>query len=245
MPDNIRFTIDVDGIPRKLLSVSKQQTGLIFDHKPSSSQRPILGGSAIDGRIHYDRSTLHYSMRSSTGNLITRTSEAARGLRRHMQFTLALKTNNNFAPLIARRFPDLSKWEQVTDGHPVVSLGAFDPSKYNLITCVYVSKDCRSLQLFDPHLSQGIKIVEAVLDIFRITILYAFYPSPSINECTSRFYRTTHPKMLTDQDEIWSNRFIMSGFDDYYVLEDFLATERRFQIEFLQTTGRWLPSRYA
>jgi hypothetical protein len=239
----LRYTIEVGGQARKILSVSHQSTGLIFDHKPAWWHRAKPGSPDVVGRVEFDRATFHHSHRSPIGNLITRTSPRSGSLNRHTQFTLALKTNNNFAPLIARRFPNLSDWGSAPAGPNDISLGELDPVNFSLVTCLYIGNRDRIFSIHDEYLAEGVNVSEVTIADYKILLLYTFYAIQSIDFGTQRFYFTDQPKNLKDESHRKQNNFIMQGFDDYNVLEDFFRTETLFRREFSQLTGQGMGDR--
>lgn len=241
---HLRYTIEVDGCARKILSVSLRKTGLIFDLKPALFHRPADGKSAVDGRIEYSKATFHHSLESPTGNLITKTTVGSSGNNRQTQFTRALKSTNNFAEIFGRRLPDLSKGWPVSNGERSdVSLGKLDPVFFNLVICVFVGNADRKFSLHnDPVLEYGINVNEQTIGNYKIIILYSFYEQPSIDHGTSTFLWTTKPENLQDIS-IRENNCIMNGFNDYEVRERFFSLEHKFKRNYLELTDRWMGDR--
>lgn len=240
----LRYTIEVDGIARKILSVSLQKTGLIFDLKPALWHRPAPGKGAVDGSIEYSRATFHHSRDSPTGNLITKTTPSSGGLSRKTQFTLALKSTNRFAEIYGRRLPDLSEgWPESNGGPSDVSLGKLNPQSFNLVVCVFVGNADRPFSLHnDPVLEYGINVNERTLGDYKVLILYSFYEQPSIDHGTSTFLWTTKPENLP-ASAIRENDYIMNGFNEYEVRERFFLLEHQFKLDYLELTGKWMGDR--
>lgn len=144
---------------------------------------------------------------------------------------------------MARRFPNLSNWASAPDGPVGTSLGKLDPSNFTLMMCSYVGNRHRTFNITDDYLAYGVNVLENCIGNYKILTLYTFYNCPSIDHGSRRFYFTLDPDTLENKDDIRSNSFVMEGFDDFEVLEDFFRAETELRREYFQLTGLWMLDR--
>lgn len=241
---SLRYTVEVGGRALNILSVHLRKNELHFDFKPAEYSRRTPGSDSAPERIEYERSTFHFSPTSRTGNQITRKLGTPAGEHRQYHFTNAIKTTNAFAAVFSRRFPDLEKgWPESPGGPNDISLGDFDPRNFQLVISVFAGNADREFSIHDPFLAEGINISEQILGKYKILILYSFYESPSIEQGTKAFFHTVRTESISDPSHKRENDFVMSGFDEYHVLEMFFILETRFMSEFSELAGRGLGNR--
>src|SRR5437870_1149948 len=132
-----RLIITVKDQPRKLMTFTERNNGdLAIDVKPAPLCRPVASSVVLGPRYKSNLISIHKSLKSLTGNTFTSTRVLATGeVGRYQQFTKALKSSNQFAPVLFRRYPILSSNEtEIDDGTtPSLSLGAMDEDRFSLI----------------------------------------------------------------------------------------------------------------
>lgn len=225
----LRYTITTGGGPKKILSAwLRPQGDLIIDLKPAEGARPDANRPIIKGDIELDRSSVHASTKSAEGNLITRTTPRSNGaLARAVQFTRAIKSTNRFAPIIHRRFPDISYAWPESNCETDISLGSFDSDKNTLILSVFVGNSLRPFvaarQTKDqPYLRQDI------IGPYRIVLVYDFLPLPSIPHGTSHFENTIRPGECPSPEREVINEMVMNGYLEVDVINIFRRKKDEF-----------------
>lgn len=171
----LRLTADVSGTTRKLCSFALRKNGdLVIDLKPAPNHRAKAESAKVDAKVVSDRWSIHRSLKSPDGNLITKTRILSNGTHmRYQQFTRALKLRNQFAAVFYRRYPWLNNPEiELDDGsQDRVALGPFDESKFNLIVGLFVGNADRH---FIPFRSQRWRIHQRQFGDFNLVFLVSF-----------------------------------------------------------------------
>lgn len=241
---HLRYTVEVDGQHRKILSVSDQRTGLIFDFKPAPGHRSNPDSSTVDGTVEYDRGTFHHSARSRIGNLITRTNKNSHGVIRKNHFTRAIKTTNLLAPVAARRLPNFSlDWPEYSSTPGDVNLGHFDPKRFNFLYYLFAGKINQNVVANDPVLHENINIVQSQIGDYKLIMLYCFYNMPSIDHGLTLFNHTFHPETIPEYESPDLNDEMMKGSDSYDVFEKFFRIENLCYRNFYELTGETMGER--
>jgi len=229
----LRYTIDVEGRPKKVVSVSLQQRGdLIIDLKPAESSRRSPSSAILTGSIGSDRSSIHPSPNSPEGNLITRTVPSTHEVQRTVQFTRAIKSTNQFAKVIGRLFPDISYQWPESYAEKDIKLGSFNPRISSLQMALFVGPSEREFQAGqDRYLYGDIRITQNVIGDYRIVILHKTWNLPSLDHGITSFLQTAHPKAITCVSHMQENERIMNGLDEYNAYEEFFREESLFRGE--------------
>jgi len=173
----VRFTIEVDDVPRKLLSIVERTNGDLVFGVPAAADLGYVPGN--DKTIRQQKFSIHVSPRSFHCNTIKQTLLLDNGqLITSYHKTTALKLDTGFAPVFFRRCPDLSLARYALsqrDKGERISLGGLDHRRYNLIYGVFVGRPDRFMRAPD-HIAQT---EQCAFKNFRVVILAARLLLPS------------------------------------------------------------------
>ncbi|QOG20820.1 hypothetical protein [Bradyrhizobium sp. SEMIA] len=231
----LRLTIETGSTIRKLATFNLIENGDIeIDFKAALWHRDDPNSVERSTKIIAEQISIHSSRQSITGNQITRTRILEGGEKRRLvQFTKALKTNNNFAPVYYRIFPHLDNAEtEIDDGlQQTIHLGSIDERHFSVIAGVYVANHDRKFGPFP--LRYRCKVQQRSLGAFNLVILYSFLSFPAAEDGTAAF-----PKSSRD-DAIQHPEF--DGLDEIGSLRDFENVRNHLRQNYCQriedTTG--------
>jgi hypothetical protein len=144
-----RFAVNVDGVPRSVLSIAVRKSGdLVLTPKSAESFREFGLRLAHRGETEHHNSriisqkfSVHPSRESVTGvNVITHNLVRASGTVKTRQHTKAIKTRRGFAYLYSRRCPDLTPkhYEPRRRSGVNYEIGSYAPAEFTLMMAVAV-----------------------------------------------------------------------------------------------------------
>jgi hypothetical protein len=224
----LRLTIETASTIRKLATFNLIETGDIeIDFKAAAWHREDPNSIDRSAKIIAEQLSIHRSQQSTIGNQITRTRFLEVGEpRRFVQFTKALKTNNNFAPVYYRIFPLLNNPEaEIDDGlRQTLHLGSIDERYFSLIAGVYVAN--RDRDFGSVPLRLRCKMQQRSLGDFNLVILYSFLSFPAAPDGTAAF-----PKSSRD-DAVKHPEF--DGLDEIGALRDFVSVRDELRQNYIE-----------
>jgi len=221
----LRYTVLVNGRPKKILSVALQSRGdLIIDFKAAEEGRSEPRTSKTDSMIELHRLSVHTSRNSPEGNQIKSTIVASDGPIYFYHFTRAIKNTMRFAPVLHRRFPDISyNWDESTEKSDILLGGAgYQSNTHTLMTSLFIGPAQRLF--FDLNFSSeatNYYLRQDIIGNYRIVILYTFLPIPSIQHGISHFENTFVPGSNGDPYREFINNFVMNGYDEKQIRDIF------------------------
>ena len=228
MPIRFRYTAEVQGVERPILSV--RQTG------KGDLVLGLWGGPFANiqperrPRIQVQRVSVHPSPASPDGNLLKFTTELKDGRRAsHHHFTRAIKTSDRFAFLLMRYCCDLSLLDAAKPSENVdrFCIGPSDPERFTLVFSVFVSSPDREFLEVDL---EDASIHSQVFGEFRLTLVWTYVSlRPSLDAWTA-FPVTIRPEDIADLGERASNERQIEGYNEQECL-DHLGSQIDQQIE--------------
>ncbi|MEH2485861.1 hypothetical protein [Bradyrhizobium sp. AZCC 2230] len=235
----LRFTIDVAGAPRTLLSVVQKRDGtVIVRPKADYGLRPAWSIDTAD-RIFSQKYTIHPSVRSEIGiNTIHSTTVLVSGKKlewRHL--TKALKSGERYALLYVRRCANLEQLRYISKSpaENVVDLGGYDPTLYTLYYALFVGPPDMTLDVpNEAVLGLGIHRFNARsydLQNARLTMVWSFLRLSSLLASLTYHHSTLDPKMGGDPK-------IMDGYAPDEAVRTIVGQFEVLEQE--QRTLRWL-----
>jgi hypothetical protein len=180
---NTRITIDVDGTPRRILSIATRSNGDAVLIIKSADRFRDLGHRISDpgeSELHNtaiieERYSIHRSPKSSEGiNLIKHTLRLENSREKnHYHHTSALKDGGRFAWIFSKRFPSLRnpKYVVPTDSTERVSLGSYRPEMFCLYVGFYV---CDKNTAFQCGSARDFSALEIIVGDFKICVFWSF-----------------------------------------------------------------------
>lgn len=210
-----RFTIMVEGLSRTLIGISERANGdVIVDLKPGQRHRNDPNSGEFHAPINVARYSLHVSPNSANGNLLKQTIKRVGDSDiNSWHFTNAIKETGLCAPLYIRRFPDLGYDHFLTpvDGAESISLGSYDPFRFNLVAAVLV---CSPSRRFDPRGIGVWSYREFSTAHFKIVVLWSFAIVPSNKSGDAHHIQTKDPAKEENWGRASRDIFTMRGYDE-------------------------------
>lgn len=190
---HLRLTIETEAGPRLLLSIAERKQGdLVLDFKPSPYGREI-GSRRLTGQIASQKFSVHCTPNAADGNTITHTTVFRDGTStKHHHFSRAIKQTNSFAPIFVRRFYNLASGDTLTHNSKaeVFCLGEMQASHFTLMLGVFVGARDRPFEAPDDD---RISVYQKPFGMFRVVVLWSFFPLPSDETSESAIIMTLPP----------------------------------------------------
>lgn len=248
MTSKYRFTIDVSGKPRRVLSVNKVKNGDVYlSITPNEDVRtPKLKGLAQDPneerKIVEDRTTIHSSKDATIPiNTINQHTFIEGETKEDHNYpvleTYAIKRPGRYTAVLMRRYQDLSGdlFLSKVDKYNV-RLGEYDPVNFGLFTLFYATHPDSP-----PFEGSGrdFNVKEVILEDMKIGVFWSFHTRGSIVSFTNR---------LMSKDVNVSNHIIervREGYNRLELIECFkvLRNEALDELAMFEiSTGRLKPS---
>jgi hypothetical protein len=245
-----RFTIDVKGTPRSVLSLGLGKHGDVFMHLHSAAhvtEAGVLVSSPSSlsyhgERIAEQRYSIHPSKESANFNTITHTLRLVTGQTiPSRQVTDAIKTKT-FAPVYARRCPDLSEARYIAkrQAATTISLGSYDPKRFTLLHAVCVGSSAKQFNLGTPG---NINVAQTTLGEVRIVVLWSFLCIPSHASGNIIHVLTGDPDAVEGENEKAMLKRLMKGNSARESAIFFRSIQPEATYEFLQVLRDVLPRR--
>ncbi len=177
-----RITIDVDGTPRRVVSISEGKDGSVFLSQRAGGrfgQSKTYEGAAIAGQVgrtlREDRISIHGSARSKKNfNVITYNFLFEGGKRFSSQnYTHAIKSGSGAAFLFTKRYSTLRDSIHCTNGSDEknISLGAYDPSWFTLVVTIFV---CDPGYRFEPIEGGFYSAMEIPVGNYKLIVMWSY-----------------------------------------------------------------------
>jgi hypothetical protein len=196
-----RFTIDVEGSPRTVLSIWENQNNFDLNIHitgggatySAESLSELVAGTEEENYIRSEKHiTIHNSPKSKENNVIKRTIEySGQSPETSVQVTGAIKTDNLYTPALFRVCGDLSRERfeaPIEHNDEVISLGTYTPSKDQLRFMVVVSD---AEQAFEPDNEHPSNDMIIKFKKFSITLVWSYLNQPSHPHAIDFFLSTT------------------------------------------------------
>lgn len=227
-----RFTIDVDGQPRALVSLRAsndddlfviikhaQQFRQIRKRLEMQSEHPLHGKEIAEQRY-----SVHPSRDMPDMNFIKHTlwvDGAEKDSTVH--FTRALKTTGRFAHLFTCMPPHLGQARYLAKREEFKnqSLGSYLPAQYTLAYAVLVSASDRKFIPPKTKLSSFCAVHDMVAGPYRVTVLSTFLPFPSDSNSQLMHTMTLDPKAAQSDAQRQALERGMDGYDEARMLMNF------------------------
>lgn len=196
-----RFTIEVDGLPRTVLSIWENPNNLDLNIHITSggatytanSLKELVVGTEEENYVRSEKHiTIHNSQKSKNNNVIKRTIKYfSREPDTAVQVTGAIKTDNLYTPALFRVCGDLSRDryklpENCND--EIISLGSYTPSKDQLRFMVVVSDLDKP---FEPDIEHPSNHMVVNFQNFSIALIWSYLNQPSHPHAIDFFLSTT------------------------------------------------------
>jgi hypothetical protein len=219
-----RFTIEVDGSPRTVLSIWENPNNHDLNIHitgggstyTADSLKELVAGAEEENYIPSEKHiTIHNSPKSQNNNVIKRTIEySGQEPDTAVQVTGAIKTDNSYTPAVFRVCGDLSRDryrlpEDCDD--EVISLGAYTPSKDQLRFMVVVSNLDKP---FEPDIEHPSNDMVVNFQKFSITLVWSYLNQPSHPHAIDFFLSTTRESGPIAGFEWWQ---IYNLYTDLYM----------------------------
>lgn len=194
-PASFRCVVISEGKPRAILSVGERKSGdLVLSLRPGHTLRPPgrpLNRQGPHLPILEHRYSVHKSPDSNGLNTIKQTMELANGqVRALYNFTAAIKRNNLFAPILARRCSHF--FGRAYDFNPKRGrnfvLAQIDASRFSLVFAVFVGAKDRLFAL--PYVPTNFQVAQLPLSEFRLVIIWSFLAISAHESSTFVFVRS-------------------------------------------------------
>lgn len=196
-----RFTIEVDGLQRTVLSIWENSNNLDLNIHitgggatyTADSLKELVAGTEEGNYIRSEKHiTIHNSQKSKNNNVIKRTIEySGQKPDTAVQVTGAIKTHNLYTPALFRVCGDLSrdryKLPENSDDE-IISLGSYTPSKDQLRFMVVVSDLDKP---FEPDIEHPSNDIVVTFQNFSITLIWSYLNQPSHQHAIDFFLSTT------------------------------------------------------
>jgi hypothetical protein len=196
-----RFTIDVDGSPRTVLSILENPnshdlnihiTGGGATYSADSLKDLVAGTEEENYEPSEKHITIHNSPKSKENNVIKRTIVySSKEPDSSVQVTGAIKTDNLYTPALFRVCGDLGRERyEIPENHndEVISLGSYTPNKDQLRFMVVVSDID---QPFEPDIEHPSNDMVILFEKFSITLIWSYLNQPSHPHAIDFFLSTT------------------------------------------------------
>lgn len=219
-----RFTIDVDGSPRTVLSVLENPnnydlnihiTGGGGTYSADSLKELVAGTEEENYESTEKHITVHNSLQSKENNVIKRTIEyPGRRLDSSVQVTGAIKANKLYTPALFRVCGDLSRERYRTSKNhadDAISLGSYTPNKDQLRFMVVVSDVNHP---FEPDIEHSSNDMVIVFEKFSVTLIWSYLNQPSHPHAIDFFLSTTKESGPIEGFEWWQ---IYNLYTDLYM----------------------------
>jgi hypothetical protein len=196
-----RFTINVDGSQRTVLSVLENPNNLDLNFHitgggatyTADSLKELVAGAEEEDCVRSEKHiTVHNSPQSLNNNVIKRTiTYSEQILDTAVQVTGAIKTDNLYTPVIFRVCGDLSRDRYALPescDDEIISLGDYDPGRDQLRFMVVVSSLDKPFEADIEHPSNDIAVN---FQNFSITLIWSYLNQPSHPQAIDFFLSTT------------------------------------------------------
>jgi len=219
-----RFTIEVDGIPKTLLSFRPSAKGDLYmvlktaaEFRANSSDFPA---SKDAKRIVEQRYSIHPSMLMPTKNAIKQTLivENQPPIISH-HHTKAIKGDNRFALIFSRRAPDLRvERYNAPVSEKNTSVNCYEPAHFTLFYAVLVAAKGQDFSVPEAGLVPMLNITQQDIGDYRIVIISAFANLPSTPYGMLSHFVTLPPDQNTSDEIRNASRQYEEGLAPYQAM---------------------------
>lgn len=224
---NFRLTASVNNIEYSLLSISLRPDGdLIIDAKPGPLTRKFSNIGRNFPRITQTQFSVHSSLKSHDGNLLTYRQFIQDEARiETQQFTKAIKKYDRYACMFCRMPPDISLGTFDKDDGTVdaISIGAVDTTCCSPIISVFIGSNKR---IFEHESDEIFKVYQRHIGMYNavIIITYLLLPSsphgdfyiPSTTKKDAEKDPVAYEEIFKGMDEAEAKSFILGTIQGFY-----------------------------